>query len=172
MKKAGDGQMRNRNLFRFSTLAFAVHTVCIGGLTVPVQQAYAETVAVKSYNIPAGTLANVLNQFAEQSGTSIAIDAQQLKGQYSAGLQGNYAIEQGFQHILASSAFHAVKVGQGYTLAKKTAKNANPPSVTPVTAGNPTTSLPAQGDEVSVRLTPLVVYGQEDREYSRQQQSL
>ena len=77
MKNVGKGQMRNRNLFRFSTLAFAIHTVCIGSLTLPLQSAYAETVGTKAYNIPAGTLANVLNQFAEQSGTSIAIDAQQ-----------------------------------------------------------------------------------------------
>jgi len=129
MKNVGKGQMRNRNLFRFSTLAFAIHTVCIGGLTLPLQQASAETVGIISYDIPAGTLANVLNQFAEQSGTSIAIDAQQLKGQYSSGLKGNYALEQGFQHILASSAFHAVKVGQGYTLTKKTAKNTNAMSI-------------------------------------------
>ena len=40
------------------------------------RQAYAQTAGVKSYNIPAGRLANVLNQFAEQSGTSIAMDAQ------------------------------------------------------------------------------------------------
>ena len=44
MKNVGKGQMRNRNLFRFSTLAFAIQTVCIGGLTLPLQQAYAETV--------------------------------------------------------------------------------------------------------------------------------
>ncbi|KCX53469.1 outer membrane receptor, mostly Fe transport domain protein, partial [Acinetobacter baumannii 496487] len=50
----------------------------MGGLVVlPMQQAYAQTAGVKSYNIPAGRLANVLNQFAEQSGTSIAMDAQQ-----------------------------------------------------------------------------------------------
>ncbi|MEG0482889.1 MAG: STN domain-containing protein, partial [Acinetobacter sp.] len=136
--------MRNRNLFRFSTLAFAIHTVCIGGLTLPLQQASAETVGIISYDIPAGTLANVLNQFAEQSDTSIAIDAQQLKGQYSSGLKGNYALEQGFQHILASSAFHAVKVGQGYTLTKKTAKNTNAMSIPSVAAINNTASAQAQ----------------------------
>ncbi|MFW1953131.1 TonB-dependent receptor domain-containing protein [Acinetobacter beijerinckii] len=164
MKKVGKGQMRNRNLFRFSTLAFAIHTVCIGGLTLPLQQAYAETVGIKTYDIPAGTLANVLNQFAEQSGTAIAIDAQQLKGQYSSGLKGNYAIEQGFQHILASSAFYVVKVGEGYTLAKKTTQNANTASVAANVVVNKTASAQTQDDEVSVRLTPLVVYGQQDRD--------
>jgi hemoglobin/transferrin/lactoferrin receptor protein len=163
MKNVGKGQMRNRNLFRFSTLAFAIHTVCIGSLTLPLQSAYAETVGTKAYNIPAGTLANVLNQFAEQSGTSIAIDAQQLKGQYSSGLKGNYALEQGFQHILAASAFYAVKAGQGYTLAKKTSQSANTASVT-ANALVSTASAQTQDDEVSVRLTPLVVYGQEDRD--------
>lgn len=164
MKNIGKSQMRNRNLFRFSTLAFAIHTVCIGGLTLPLQQASAETVGIISYDIPAGTLANVLNQFAEQSGTSIAIDAQQLKGQYSSGLKGNYALEQGFQYILAPSAFHAVKVGQGYTLQKKPAKNSNTISIPSVAALNNTASAQVQDDEVSVRLIPLVVYGQEDRD--------
>lgn len=162
MNNAGKGQMRNRNLFRFSTLAFAIHTVCIGGLTLPLQQASAETVGIKSYDIPAGTLANVLNKFAEQFGTSIAIDAQQLKGQYSSGLKGNYTLEQGFKHILASSAFHAIKVGQGYTLTKKTAKNTNTMSTSSVADINNKATAQAQEDEVSLRMTPLVVYGQED----------
>lgn len=79
-EKVGTGQKRNRSIFRFSTLAFAIHAVSMGGLVVlPMQQAYAQTAGVKSYNIPAGRLANVLNQFAEQSGTSIAMDAQQPK---------------------------------------------------------------------------------------------
>lgn len=52
----------------------------IGSIALPLHSAYAATTNAKSYNISAGTLANVLNQFAEQSGTSIAIDAQQLKG--------------------------------------------------------------------------------------------
>lgn len=65
MKKVGTGQKRNRSIFRFSTLAFAIHAVSMGGLVVlPMQQAYAQTAGVKSYNIPAGRLANVLNQFA------------------------------------------------------------------------------------------------------------
>ncbi|WP_417651375.1 STN domain-containing protein, partial [Klebsiella pneumoniae] len=79
------------------------------------QQAYAQTAGVKSYNIPAGRLANVLNQFAEQSGTSIAMDAQQLQGLHSLGLKGNFAVEQGFEQLLKSTEFNAVKVGQGYT---------------------------------------------------------
>ncbi|WP_322887757.1 STN domain-containing protein, partial [Acinetobacter baumannii] len=117
MKKVGTGQKRNRSIFRFSTLAFAIHAVSMGGLVVlPMQQAYAQTAGVKSYNIPAGRLANVLNQFAEQSGTSIAMDAQQLQGLHSLGLKGNFAVEQGFEQLLKSTEFNAVKVGQGYTL--------------------------------------------------------
>lgn len=156
--------MQNRNFFRFSTLAFAIHTVCIGSLTLPLQQAYAETVGIKTYDIPAGTLANVLNQFAEQSGTSIAIDAQQLKGQSSSGLKGSFALEQGFQHILASSTFHALKVGQGYTLAPNTTQNTHRIAAPTTTLINNTSSQQIQNDEVAVRLTPLVVFGQENRD--------
>jgi len=164
MNNTGKGKMQNRNLFRFSTLAFAIHTVCIGSLTLPLQHAYAETVDIKTYDIPAGSLANVLNQFAEQSGTSIAIDAQQLKGQSSSGLKGNFALEQGFQHILASSTFHALKVGQGYTLAPNTTQNTHRIAAPTTTLLNNTTSQQIQNDEVAVRLTPLVVFGQENRD--------
>ncbi len=63
----------------------------VGLLRCLCNKAYAETAGVKSYNIPAGRLANVLNQFAEQSGTSIAMDAQQLQELHSLGLKGNFA---------------------------------------------------------------------------------
>lgn len=126
-EKAGTGQKRNRSIFRFSTLAFAIHAVSMGGLVVlPMQQAYAETAGVKSYNIPAGRLANVLNQFAEQSGTSIAMDAQQLQGLHSLGLKGNFAVEQGFEQLLKATEFNAVKVGQGYTLTKNLCRESLP----------------------------------------------
>lgn len=164
MNNTGKGKMQNRNFFRFSTLAFAIHTVCIGSLTLPLQHAYAETADIKTYDIPAGSLANVLNQFAEQSGTSIAIDAQQLKGQSSSGLKGSFALEQGFQHILASSTFHALKVGQGYTLAPNTTQNTHRIAAPTTTLLNNTTSQQIQNDEVAVRLTPLVVFGQENRD--------
>lgn len=164
MNNTGKGKMQNRNFFRFSTLAFAIHTVCIGSLTLPLQHAYAETVDIKTYDIPAGSLANVLNQFAEQSGTSIAIDAQQLKGQSSSGLKGNFALEQGFQHILASSTFHALKVGQGYTLAPNTTQNTHRIATPATTLINNTSAQQIQNDEVAVRLTPLVVFGQENRD--------
>ncbi|WP_319641437.1 TonB-dependent receptor domain-containing protein [Acinetobacter baumannii] len=162
MKKAGTGQKRNRSIFRFSTLAFAIHAVSMGGLvTLPMQQAYAQTAGVKSYNIPAGRLANVLNQFAEQSGTSVAMDAQQLQGLHSLGLKGDFAVEQGFEQLLKATEFNAVKVGQGYTLSKKTT-----PRVTP--AKVQATSLPPSSavieEDASVRLTPIVVYGKEDRD--------
>lgn len=164
MNNTGKGKMQNRNLFRFSTLAFAIHTVCIGSLTLPLQHTYAETVGIKTYDIPAGSLANVLNQFAEQSSTSIAIDAQQLKGQSSSGLKGSFALEQGFQHILASSTFHALKVGQGYTLAPNTTQNTHRIAAPTTTLLNNRTSQQIQDDEVAVRLTPLVVFGQENRD--------
>ncbi|WP_322113722.1 STN domain-containing protein, partial [Acinetobacter baumannii] len=162
MKKAGTGQKRNRSIFRFSTLAFAMHVVSMGGLVVfPMQQAYAETAGVKSYNIPAGRLANVLNQFAEQSGTSIAMDAQQLQGLHSLGLKGNFAVEQGFEQLLKATEFNAVKVGQGYTLTKKSMPRVTPAKVQ--AASLPPSSAVIEED-ASVRLTPIVVYGKEDRD--------
>ncbi|MFH4312346.1 STN domain-containing protein, partial [Acinetobacter baumannii] len=162
MKKAGMGQKRNRSIFRFSTLAFAMHAVSMGGLVaLSMQQVYAETAGVKSYNIPAGRLANVLNQFAEQSGTSIAMDAQQLQGLHSLGLKGNFAVEQGFEQLLKATEFNAIKVGQGYTLTKKSTPRVTSSKVQ--AASLPPSSAVIEED-ASVRLTPIVVYGKEDRD--------
>ena len=83
-EKSGNGAKAES--IDFSILNIGVcYTCCLDGWAccASMQQAYAQTAGVKSYNIPAGRLANVLNQFAEQSGTSIAMDAQQLQGLHS-----------------------------------------------------------------------------------------
>ncbi|MEO3357979.1 TonB-dependent receptor [Acinetobacter haemolyticus] len=160
MENLGNGQQQRNSLFQLSKLALAIYTVGIGSIALPLHSTYAATTNAKSYNISVGTLANVLNQFAEQSGTSIAIDAQQLKGKNSTGLKGSYSIEQGFQHILMNTEFYAVKVGQGYTLTKK----APPLTANQVASVSPMSDQRDSMNEASARLAPIVVYGQEDRD--------
>lgn len=167
MKIKKHSPMNHRDLFRFSALALAINTICLGSIIIPMQKAHAEAVAVKSYNISKGTLANVLNQFAAQSNTSIAIDATQLKDLNSSGLQGRYSVEQGFKHLLGTTQFSVVKVGQGYVLTKSTAqpiqKNTSIPSQES-SSNISTTNLVNPLEKPSVKLSTIVVSGQENKD--------
>ncbi|WP_182913888.1 TonB-dependent receptor [Sphingobium terrigena] len=59
--------------------------------------------AARSYNIPAGSLADTINSFAEQSGAQILYDAALTQGRSSAGLQGQYGVAEGLSRLLAGS---------------------------------------------------------------------
>lgn len=114
----------NRNMqsiFKVSILTFAIQCVSSSGLfIIPIRYAVAEDIRVQQYQISAGSLSTVLNQFVAKSGTTIAVDSKKLHGLNSKGLQGSYTIESAFQEILANSGFSAVKAGQGYVLVQNT----------------------------------------------------
>ncbi|MFA7604279.1 MAG: TonB-dependent siderophore receptor [Novosphingobium sp.] len=59
--------------------------------------------AVRSYDIPAGTLADAINSFAEQSGAQILYDAALTQGRSSAGLKGRFGVAEGLSQLLAGS---------------------------------------------------------------------
>ena len=61
-----------------------------------------------SYDIPAGTLDQVLNRFAASAGILLAIDGSLTAGKTSPGLSGRYGVRDGLAAILA---------GQGLTVA-------------------------------------------------------
>lgn len=88
---------------------------------------YAETTASAiRYAIPAGSLAEVLNRFAQQSGIAIAFNADHLRGLASPGLYGPYGIEEGFGILLRASGFTAGKTANGYVLRAAPAATALP----------------------------------------------
>lgn len=121
MNKAAWDKKQTKSSFRVSSLAFAIHVACVGiGAMGLAQSVSAQTLESRSYHIPAGSLASVLNTFAEQAGTTIAIDTNLLKGKSSSGLTGQYDVESGFQRILAPTEFVAAKVGSGYMLKQVT----------------------------------------------------
>ena len=69
----------------------------------------AETAQVNQhYEIPAGSLSEVLNQFARQAGITLSSTPAQTQGLQSAGLQGEYSTEQGLNHLLSGSGLQAV----------------------------------------------------------------
>ncbi len=72
----------------------------LGILTAPTA-AFAQSSS--TYSIPAGSLASVLNRFADQSGTEIIYDGSLTEGRASAGLSGTFSPEEALGRILANS---------------------------------------------------------------------
>lgn len=95
------------------------HKLFIYGGLIPVavlQTAYAQSPAIKSYQISAGSLDQVLVQFAAQSGVELSFDPSLIQHIQSTGLRGNYSVERGFDALLAPHALQAQKSSSGYML--------------------------------------------------------
>ncbi|MGC4250340.1 MAG: TonB-dependent receptor, partial [Sphingobium sp.] len=58
---------------------------------------------VRSYDIPAGSLADAINSFGEQSGAQILYDAALTQGRSSAWLKGQFGVAEGLSRLLAGS---------------------------------------------------------------------
>lgn len=74
-----------------------------------------------SYTIAAGSMGNVLQQFAAASGVTVSFSSEDTAGRRSEGLQGNYEPEQGLARLLQGSGLqiqHAAD--KHYVLAKAT----------------------------------------------------
>nr|WP_232620197.1 TonB-dependent siderophore receptor [Pseudomonas tolaasii] len=88
----------------------ALLSTVVGMGAVPIigmaAQAGAERVNQR-YDIPAGPLSDVLNQFARQAGITLSSTPEQTRGRESAGLQGEYSAQQGLNRVLAGSGLQA-----------------------------------------------------------------
>ncbi|AOA58389.1 TonB-dependent receptor [Acinetobacter larvae] len=110
--------------FRKQTLVVLIHCFFIHG-------AYASSpastqTAVNSnteryYQIPENDLGRVLSNFAVQSGVPLSYDPNMVKGLKSKGIQGNYSIQKGFEHILSEQPYHIEKQGSVFLLKPNTA---------------------------------------------------
>ena len=67
-----------------------------------------------NYQIPAGSLGQALNEFAQQAGIAIVYAAALVAGKQSPGFSGPASVEQGFDKILDGSGLQAVKSAAGY----------------------------------------------------------
>jgi outer membrane receptor for ferric coprogen and ferric-rhodotorulic acid len=65
--------------------------------------------APHAYSINAGSLAQVLARFASEGGITLQYTSELTRGLSSPGLQGDYGIEDGFQHLLAGTGLRAVR---------------------------------------------------------------
>lgn len=68
---------------------------------------------VGAYQIPSGTLDQVVNRFATQAGIAVGMDGALTAGKRSDGLSGSYDVEGGLRRILAGSGLEAVSNGPG-----------------------------------------------------------
>ena len=69
------------------------------------------------YNIAAGSLSDVLNQFARQAGITLSTTPSQTGGLQSPGVQGEFSADQALRHLLSGSGLEAVSQdGSSYVL--------------------------------------------------------
>ncbi|WP_058975313.1 TonB-dependent receptor [Pseudomonas syringae] len=82
-----------------------------------VSTSWAETSGKRAYEVPAGSLSAALTRFAGQAGVNLSVDPALVNGRNSAGLNGDFAVEEGFARLLQGSGLQLVPVGeQAYTL--------------------------------------------------------
>ncbi len=75
--------------------------------------------ASQQYNIPPGSLAAVISQFAAASGVTISVSSDETAGLRSPGLQGSFELEQGFATLLRGSGLRVQQAGEKrYVLSK------------------------------------------------------
>jgi iron complex outermembrane receptor protein len=82
-----------------------------------VAPAMAQDSVKRSYQIPAGSLSAALNRFAAQAGVSLSVDPALVAGRNTAGLAGDYQVQEGFSRLLQGTGLQLQPVGeQSYTL--------------------------------------------------------
>ncbi|MEG1077986.1 MAG: TonB-dependent siderophore receptor [Pseudomonas sp.] len=104
-------------------LVRAVHLALFGLTLAPLPmlallptQAMAQS-ASKSFQIAAGSLGTNLSVFATRANITLSFDARQTQGKQSAGLQGNYSVEEGLARLLQGSGLQAQRqTNGGYVL--------------------------------------------------------
>ncbi|TDF84424.1 TonB-dependent receptor [Pseudomonas sp. H9] len=71
----------------------------------------------RSYKVPAGDLGTALIRFAGQAGVSVSVQPGLVNGRHSAGLSGEYSVDEGFARLLQGSGLQLQPVSaQTYTL--------------------------------------------------------
>lgn len=77
----------------------------------------AEEAGRRSYQVPAGSLGAALTRFAGLAGVNLSVDPALVSGRNSAGLSGEFAVEEGFARLLRGSGLQLQPVGeQAYIL--------------------------------------------------------
>lgn len=133
-----------RPLLRLSLLL----SLSASPLLVPVS--WAEDAGRRSYQVPAGSLGAALTRFAGLAGVDLSVDPGLVSGRNSAGLSGEFAVEEGFARLLQGSGLQLQAVGeQAYTLAPAPeAGSLELPSTSILGASIPSSGEPYAGGQV------------------------
>ncbi len=73
----------------------------------------AQQQAVRSYDIPAGSLSSALSRFAGEAGVMLSVDGRLVGNRQSSGLRGQYGVEEGFDALLRGSGLQALRDERG-----------------------------------------------------------
>ncbi|NYT35898.1 TonB-dependent siderophore receptor [Allopusillimonas soli] len=93
----------------------SLHTTliaCAAVLASPVHAQQASQ-AQQTYDIEAGPLASVLNQFAQAAGADLSAAAELTHGKQSPGLHGQYSVQGGFMQIVQGHGLRVVRAPNG-----------------------------------------------------------
>ncbi|CAM3364468.1 TonB-dependent siderophore receptor [Pseudomonas floridensis] len=102
---------RLRPLLKFSLL------LTLSSSPLFVSTSWAESAGRRAYEVPAGSLGAALTRFAGLAGVNLSVDPALVNGRNSAGLSGDFAVEEGFARLLQGSGLQLMPVGeQAYTL--------------------------------------------------------
>lgn len=113
--------MHHPSRTKLAPLTLALRLAFAAAISITATGAAIAQTANVQYDIPAGPLADALNRYAQQSGVSIALDADQLQGLHSTGLKGSYGMEDGFNALLRDTRYAIAKTSAGYVLVSKAA---------------------------------------------------
>ncbi len=98
-----------------SALALAIHVAIVGAPLLAALPAQAQQ-QLQRYDIPAGTLGDVLSRYAREAGVAISFNSEQVAHKRSAGLQGSYGVLEGFAALLHGQGLQAQSSPDGYVL--------------------------------------------------------
>lgn len=73
---------------------------------------WAQDSARRSYQVPAGSLSDALTRFAGLAGVNLSVDPALVSGRASAGLSGEFAVDEGFARLLQGSGLQLQPVGE------------------------------------------------------------
>lgn len=101
-------------------LTLAIHLTFLGGAFAlagwspsAMAQIASTAPAVRSYDIPAGTLSSVLTRFSREAGVFLVGAGSTAEGKTSPGLKGSYSVQAGFAALLTGTGLVAVRQGDG-----------------------------------------------------------
>lgn len=84
---------------------------------LPITALHAQESTTRPYNIPAGSLTEVLKRFGVESGLLLSFSTELTAGRQSPGLRGNYTTAAALREVLRQSGLEAVaQTGGGYLL--------------------------------------------------------